>query len=224
MRHTVIDTKKLMPTFKKWRFMLSTTDSLILSEAAEREPSTKTMYEQAFSQEIEIAETALQVRKQFLPRHKNFSGFVFGGDILTALENVASSCAARLSNGWAQFRTVAIRSLSFLAPVPPTKLLQISAKVIATSEHFACVIVRGHIDEAHDGSNMVLSHQGIFLLMAIGEDDETHTKIEVGIEKVFDESNSHLNDFHRAMAFPLPEWLKKNWDLEGDRYPSSRYV
>lgn len=112
--------------------------------------------------------TRLCVRKQFLQRHLNGAGAVFGGDLLDLLDTTATTCASRVLA--TSCITASAHALTFVTPVHEHELVQVDATVAATlGAAGVLVYVRAAVDERHDGSHMRLSHAGVFHVVAVAQ-------------------------------------------------------
>lgn len=109
--------------------------------------------------------TTLMLRQQFLPRHINYAGIVFGGDILRTLERAATASAARLFPPHVPTVTRAVRALVFLRPVEPKQLMHVEATVVATWAACVCVMVRASVDDAFKRT-LLPCHAGVFFVTA----------------------------------------------------------
>lgn len=148
--------------------------------------------------------TRIRIRKQFLPRNLNFGGVVFGGDILSSLDRLAVSCAARLLNTACVTRRV--RCLSFWKPVEPRIALQIDATAIATGPSVVCVLVRAVVDHRHDGIEMTPSHAGVFLVVPLLKDSKPNEIIpDIAVLPASSMHDEHGEEFYRAIAICLPD-------------------
>lgn len=219
-----VDAEVLQGEFKAARKVLLEEDVRTLVGLADTRVSLSGLNEQRPTRELRVADTRIVVRKQYLPRHLNHSGVVFGGDILDTLDTVAVSCARRASLGTARFATVAIKGLSFLKPTELIKVLQVEAIVVASSQRFMAVVVRTFIDENHDGKEMLAAHAGVFHMVAISPDGQAVDEVQVGVERVERKEDEHLADFYRVMALPLPEVVKRAWVSQNDAYPAANFV
>lgn len=201
------------------REIITESDIHVLRTRAELRSSYASLYES--NPEIviqDIQSTVIRIRKQFLPRHKNVSGNIFGGDILQALEQTAVTCGNRIQQGKVSLRTIAIRSLRFIKNVTIENVLQIEAKVIASSERVLCVIVQSYLDGHTDA---IPCHTGIFHLIRI-ERNGDNNELAAGVRSVWERRDQHINDFYRAMSLPLKPRVKHAWHLEKDPFPSEK--
>lgn len=114
---------------------------------------------------VTIDHTLVELRKQYLPRHENFGGIVFGGDLLMLLERAALYCARRFS-GRKVVSCVRMHSIHFRLPVEPAFLLVTRARVVRVGEYAVDVEVVGSIDRTHEGRGMQVSHTGYFTLVS----------------------------------------------------------
>lgn len=221
LHHESIRNQDLLPSFKHWRRIMAASESKFLFESIDKDVLANAMRPRKFTEKVEVDETILSIRKDFLPRNMNFSGVVFGGDLLTNIEAVATTCAVRFSGETREYRTVAVRSLSFLRPVPRFKMLEISAKVIISSTHFVCVLVRAYIHANEKDGGKVLSHHGLFHLIAVSDEND-ESLAENNVELDYD--GGHIDDFYRALCLPMSARLKKAWGVPDDPYPCSAHT
>lgn len=199
MKHipSSVETKEMMDTFKTHRFVLKSGDAIDLLKNTESCTTLESLKKAQFHKRVPIKATQLVTRKQFLPRHKNGAGIIFGGDILHSLDRAAVACASRLTT-CACF-TKRIHSLSFLDAVLTHEALEIVATVVAVSEHEALVVVRAAVDKLHDGSLMQPSHLGVFCV-APTLADGAESRFDVGVDLVSDVDHECAEDFLRALA------------------------
>jgi acyl-CoA thioesterase YciA len=114
---------------------------------------------------VSIDDTRVELRKQYLPRHSNFGGSVFGGDLLVLLEDAASYCGKRFARSHA-VSCVHLHNIHFRVPVLPTHLLCSVARVVHVGRYCMEVEVVVSIDRAHEGKALETSHVGYFTLIA----------------------------------------------------------
>lgn len=159
--------------------------------------------------------TQITIRKQYLPRHRNFTGVIFGGDVLETLEKSALACVHRMQGG-GDFRTIGMRGVSFLKPVDVRVAVEVQATIVSCTEHVVTVMVNSFLDEEHDGSRMVPSHRGVFhIARVVDNDDASLGKIVVGLKQL--EGGGLENpDFYRCVAIGMSENLVKKWKLNSD--------
>lgn len=74
------------------------------------------------------SETALTIRKRFLPRNANSLGIVFGGDTIQLMEELAVA-TARQFTGNIRMVTIAMEDVLFLKPLYVGDLVEMSAQV-----------------------------------------------------------------------------------------------
>lgn len=109
-------------------------------------------------------ELVVTVSKQYLPRHKNFAGMVFGGDLLETTTRVATYAAARVAPS-ATPRCVGIRYFTFAQPISPLDLWHLTSRAVAVKAGVVYVQVRATIDSKHDGK---LSHDALYAVALCG--------------------------------------------------------
>lgn len=89
--------------------------------------------------------------KQYLPRHENFGGVVFGGDLFETMERVATYCGRRFARGRGRAQCVGVRFFNFVRPVEAMGLLCVRGRVGAVWGSVVYVEVRGEVDEGGEG-------------------------------------------------------------------------
>eukprot|EP00737_Agarophyton_chilense_P001970 gb/GEZJ01002226.1/.p1 GENE.gb/GEZJ01002226.1/~~gb/GEZJ01002226.1/.p1 ORF type:complete len:324 (-),score=32.67 gb/GEZJ01002226.1/:1860-2831(-) len=146
----------------------------------------------SFSRVMDVGQTEINIRKHFLPRNENHGGMVFGGDILETFESAALSCASRMQK--TPMRTVAVRSISFLAAVQNLSLLHVIAKVIACTRKTVVVLIRSFIDQESNRFSLQPSHYGVFYLRT-----QDSAELEVGVQAW---ETDHDVDLHRVLSLP----------------------
>lgn len=114
---------------------------------------------------VNIDNTLVELRKQYLPRHENFGGIVFGGDLLMLLERAALYCGRRFC-GNDNISCVRMHSIHFRLPIEPTFLLVTRARVVHIGKYVMDVEVVVSIDRTHEGLGMQVSHTGYFSVVS----------------------------------------------------------
>ncbi|OSX71661.1 hypothetical protein BU14_0513s0005 [Porphyra umbilicalis] len=117
---------------------------------------------------LSMAETAVTVRKQYLPRHKNFGDAIFGGDILAVMDKTALYTARRFS-GNATMVVIGLDRISFQAPVLPLHVLHLVARVVYVRRYTVEVEVHVSLDRRVSGEPQVSSHVGSFTVLNLDE-------------------------------------------------------
>lgn len=79
-------------------------------------------------------DTAVYLRKNFLPRNLNALGTVFGGDLLEWMELGATACASNFTRN-PHVITIAMDNIFFHKPILPRHLLELTAKVVYLRKH-----------------------------------------------------------------------------------------
>lgn len=138
---------------------------------------------------LHIHDATITVHKQYLPRHKNFSGMVFGGDLLETMERVASYCARRVIRGKGEVRCIAIKYFTFKQPIAPMNLWMLTARACLIVGSVIIVEVSATIDKNHDGTTIVPANDGLFAILCTQDADGT-LPAEIDVE--LDASNASL--------------------------------
>lgn len=155
-------------------------------------------------------EGRVELGKQFLPRHRNMAGNVFGGDIVETLGEAAVEAGKRGMGGRVGV-VVGVCGLAFLRPVEERFVLRVEGKLVCWRGRFATVVVRAALDLKHDGSEMALAQVGVFhIVMLDGEEVEVGTSLQ---SNHHDEDDLHL-DFYRTLCTPLPASAKSAWSTK----------
>lgn len=142
-----------------------------------------------------LAETAVTVRKQYLPRHKNFGDAIFGGDILAVMDKTALYTARRFS-GNATMVVIGLDRISFHAPVLPLHVLHLVARVVYVRRYTVEVEVHVSLDRRVSNEPPVKSHVGSFTVLNL---DEAGFKrpVTVGL-KLEDTDQEALRTYEKA--------------------------
>ncbi len=112
-------------------------------------------------------DTALRLRKIFMPRNLNALGTIFGGDLLEWMESAAVSCGRHhLRNPGAL--TAAMDRVYFHRPVYPDQLADLTARVVRVGRDTVEVeaevqILRPFL--ACGGSGAPFTHTGLFTIL-----------------------------------------------------------
>lgn len=117
---------------------------------------------------VPITCTTVESCKQYLPRHENFGGNVFGGDLLMLMDRAARYCGRRFF-GSSRVACTALRGMNFRLPVVPTCLLFTTAQVVFVGQHSIQIEVRVSIDKRFEGKGLALSNDGCFTVVAHDE-------------------------------------------------------
>jgi acyl-CoA hydrolase len=118
---------------------------------------------------MRLQDSTVELRKQYLPRHENFGGAVFGGDLMMTLEKAAVYTARRFA-GEGRVACVALYGVHFAMPVKPMYLLETTARVVFVRRHCMEVEVVARVDRTHEGlgsSSVALA--GYFTVVAHDE-------------------------------------------------------
>jgi acyl-CoA hydrolase len=171
-------------------------------DAAELPPSPPAdPFEANRIRRVRLCDTAVELRKQYLPRHENFGGVVFGGDLMLTLEKAAVYAVVRHTSH-RHVACVALYSVHFALPVKPMYLLKTTARVVWVRQYCMEVEVVARVDRTHEGLGAndialtgcftVVAHDedGRALLATVGldmtkADDEelrTHAKAKIRME------------------------------------------
>lgn len=112
-------------------------------------------------------DATLRFQKQYLPRHRNFAGMVFGGDLLATTARLAAYAARRLARDSADARVVAIKYFSFVHPIEPMNLWRLVARIAAVDSAHVFVEVSASISCAANGATVVHSHDALYAVLLV---------------------------------------------------------
>lgn len=158
---------------------------------------------------LPATEGVLVVSKQYLPRHQNFAGAVFGGDLLETTTRVASYAALRLSRGQStSAQCIALKYFSFLKPMLPLYLWRITARVAAIRGAVVYVEMRAEIDAGHTEKDLQRSHDALFAMLLV---DDVGAPMNCPVRLDFDSADESLLRAHlRAALWVDEETLDEN--------------
>lgn len=128
---------------------------------------------------MSLSDTVSVLSKQYLPRHENFGGLVFGGDILMLLERSALYCARRFS-GASKVHCLALYGMHFKLPVEPSSLLLTTARVVLVRKFCMEIEVVMRVDRPHEGREPEVSHVANFTVIAY-DSEKNLVPISVGL-------------------------------------------
>ena len=108
------------------------------------------------------AETEVQVRRVFLPRHSNILGTIFGGDILLWMDRVATY-TARAFTGNPHMVTIAMNRIFFKQPIYATDLVGLVARVVYVRN--VTLEVEIEVELQRISGEVLTSHTGYFTVL-----------------------------------------------------------
>jgi acyl-CoA hydrolase len=111
------------------------------------------------------AETVVRVQRQFMPRHLNVLGTIFGGDILLWMDRVATY-AARLFTRSRHTVTLSMNRLLFKQPIFATDLVEMTARVVYVRHYTLEVQIEVTLRR---GEERIPSHSGYFTVLNYDE-------------------------------------------------------
>jgi acyl-CoA hydrolase len=111
-----------------------------------------------------MTETTALFSKQYLPRHENFGGIVFGGDVLLMLERAAVYCGRRFTRE-SHIQCIAVYDVHFKVPIKPTSILLVTARVVYVRQYCIEVEVVVNTDRSHEGVGPERSHTAYFTIV-----------------------------------------------------------
>ena len=112
------------------------------------------------------AQTRIEVRRQFLMRHENKSGAIFGGDILLWMDRVATHTARHFTRN-RNMVTLAMNRIFFKQPIFSRDLVNVKSRVVYVRRYTLEVEISVSLQRA-DGE-IVPSHSGYFTVLNYDE-------------------------------------------------------
>jgi len=142
-----------------------------MQEAVDRGPSLKAAdVEEPFNRAKEDfrtpAETAVEVRRQFLPRNQNQQGTIFGGDVLLWMDRVATYTARQFTRNPLMV-TLAMNRIFFKQPIFSHDLVCMRSRIVYVRNYTAEVEIDVSIQRLN--GEEVPSHSGFFTVLNFGE-------------------------------------------------------
>lgn len=111
-------------------------------------------------------QTRVEVRRQFMMRHENKNGAIFGGDILLWMDRVATYTARRFTRN-RNMVTIAMNRIFFKEPIFTTDLVDMTARVVYVRTNTLEVEIDVRLHRL--GGEVVPSHSGYFTVLNYDE-------------------------------------------------------
>jgi len=115
---------------------------------------------------LSAAETEIRVRQQFLPRHVNIMGTIFGGEILQVMDRVAIYTARHFTRN-RNMVTLAMNRILFRQPIFTTDLVEITARVVYVRRYTLEVELQVNVQKPN--GETLHSHSGYFTVLNYDE-------------------------------------------------------
>ncbi len=112
------------------------------------------------------AETVIQVRRNFMPRHTNLLGTVFGGDILLWMDRVATYTARQFTRN-RNMVTLAMNRILFKQPIYTVDMVEMTARVVYVRRYTLEVEIELNVQRPSGA--VVPSHSGYFTVLNFDE-------------------------------------------------------
>lgn len=160
-----------------------------------------------------LSDTECVLSKQYLPRHENFGGLVFGGDILMLLERAAIYCARRYC-GAARVLCLALYGVHFKLPVQPTALLRTTARVVLVRRFCMEIEVKMQIDRSSEGLDEQLSHVAYFTVISY-DGDKALLPVTVGLGKSDSDLDALLAKTKALLRLDTLQLVSEDEGLDG---------
>ncbi|MCZ6554039.1 MAG: hypothetical protein O7A67_09605 [SAR324 cluster bacterium] len=112
------------------------------------------------------AETEIELRRQFLPRHLNALGTIFGGDLLLWMDQVATYTARHFTRN-RNMVTLAMNRIFFKQPIFSRDLVNVKSRVVYVRRYTLEVEISVSLQRV-DGE-IVPSHSGYFTVLNYDE-------------------------------------------------------
>jgi acyl-CoA hydrolase len=114
-------------------------------------------------------ETALDVRKRFLPRNANMLGIVFGGDTVELMEELALATARQFTGNF-RMVTIAMEDVLFMKPLHINDLADMTAKVIFVGSTTLVVEVTVKAFKLFSPDEGEITNKGTFTIFNVSPD------------------------------------------------------
>ncbi|MDH4120212.1 MAG: hypothetical protein OEV94_00695 [Deltaproteobacteria bacterium] len=172
----------------EWFAMQESNASGALTPAGVVEDANRTKREY-----ITPLDSEIKVVRQFLPRHLNYRGTIFGGDLLLWMDRVAVYAACHFTRN-RHMVTIAMNRLLFKKPIFASDLVSMTARVVYVRTYTLEVEIKVRLRHA-DGSEED-SHSGFFTVLNY---DESGFKrpISTGL-RLREEDQEGLAAYHKA--------------------------
>ena len=161
-------------------------------------------------------ESETTITELMIPGYANFGGKIHGGIVLSMMDKVAYSCAAKHTGRYCV--TVSVENVDFLAPVEVGELVSLSARVNYVGRTSLVVGIRVVAENVKEGTQ-THTNTSYFTMVAKDDDNkptlvpelilETATDVRRFIEAIVRRYNKKY--FDKEM-----EKVKLDFDLEGE--------
>ncbi|MDH4224473.1 MAG: acyl-CoA thioesterase [Deltaproteobacteria bacterium] len=108
------------------------------------------------------SQTEVTVRRQFLPRHININGTIFGGEILLWMDKVATHTARGFTRN-RNMVTIAMNRIFFKQPIYTTDLVEMTARVVYVRRYTLEVEI--NVKLRRISGEELSSHSGFFTVL-----------------------------------------------------------
>ncbi len=156
------------------------------------------------------------ITELMIPSYSNFGGKIHGGILLSLMDKVAYSCAAKHTGGYCV--TVSVDTVDFLAPVEVGQLVSLQGRVNYTGNTSLVVGIRVTAEDVRAG---IITHTNTCYFTMVAKDDnnkpakvpplvlETQNDVRRFIEAIIRKYNNKY--FHDEM-----DRIRKDFDTESE--------
>ncbi|GAB9476954.1 Atp-binding protein [Globisporangium polare] len=176
----------------RWRIVQDEVDNLPIIKA-----SDLNLYEEK-EEYVSVSDTEIEVRKRFLPKNLNVMNTLFGGDLLSWMDNAAIYCARHFTKN-ERMVTMSMNRVLFKLPILASNIVTVKARVANVRRTKLEVEVEVFVSTPGE-PGMKKSHTGYFMVLNVDE-NENPLRIKKGL--LIDETKQ---DDMRVMLKAQKRW------------------
>ena len=154
-----------------------------------------------------VASSNIGISELMLPSHKNFSGKIHGGYILSLLDQIAFACASRFSGNYCV--TASVDTVNFLKPIEVGELVTMKASVNYVGKSAMVIGIRVKAENIQTG---IIKHCNSSYFTMVAKDEQGNTMLVPGLIL------SHKNEVRRFSNCIKQIELKKEKELHEEKF------
>jgi len=176
----------------RWRKLQDEVDKLPSIKASDLD-----LYEDK-EEYVSVSDTEIEVRKRFLPKNLNVMNTLFGGDLLSWMDNAAIYCARHFTKN-EHMVTMSMNRVLFKLPIVASNIVTVKARVANVRRTRLEVEVEVFVSTPGE-SDLKKSHTGYFMVLNV---DEHGSPMRIAKGLLVDESKQ---DDLRVMLKAQKRW------------------
>ena len=154
-----------------------------------------------------VASSNISISELMLPSHKNFSGKIHGGYILSLLDQIAFACASKFSGNYCV--TASVDTVNFLKPIEVGELVTMKASVNYVGKSAMVIGIRVKAENIQTG---IIKHCNSSYFTMVAKDDQGNSMHVPGLILSF------KNEVRRFCNCIKQIELKKEKELREEKF------